>query len=171
MFPLLFTCAIAGPYYCGVGADKAYGRDIVEAHYRACLYAGVKIGGTNAEVMPAQVNAFRCLVERDNAEESQAAGTCGSEPCSCINDQSVRGWEASCCECLCTTEPLTLAPHSGSSRWDHAKGLRWGITSGLHASSSTGCAKTSESLCPSIPSPSLGTGMVLVATPTSVPRT
>nr|XP_046248549.1 glutamine synthetase-like isoform X2 [Scatophagus argus] len=43
-----------GPYYCGVGADKAYGRDIVEAHYRACLYAGVKICGTNAEVMPAQ---------------------------------------------------------------------------------------------------------------------
>ncbi|XP_061039024.1 glutamine synthetase isoform X1 [Eubalaena glacialis] len=43
-----------GPYYCGVGADKAYGRDIVEAHYRACLYAGIKIGGTNAEVMPAQ---------------------------------------------------------------------------------------------------------------------
>lgn len=47
--------AFAGPYYCGVGADKAYGRDIVEAHYRACLYAGVEICGTNAEVMPAQV--------------------------------------------------------------------------------------------------------------------
>jgi len=45
----------SGPYYCGVGADKAYGRDIVEAHYRACLYAGVDICGTNAEVMPAQV--------------------------------------------------------------------------------------------------------------------
>ncbi|KAA8589233.1 hypothetical protein FQN60_012598 [Etheostoma spectabile] len=44
----------AGPYYCGVGADKAYGRDVVEAHYRACLYAGVNICGTNAEVMPAQ---------------------------------------------------------------------------------------------------------------------
>ena len=44
-----------GPYYCGVGADKAYGRDIVEAHYKACLYAGVNIGGTNAEVMPSQV--------------------------------------------------------------------------------------------------------------------
>ncbi|XP_005880282.1 PREDICTED: glutamine synthetase [Myotis brandtii] len=43
-----------GPYYCGVGADRAYGRDIVEAHYRACLYAGIKIAGTNAEVMPAQ---------------------------------------------------------------------------------------------------------------------
>ena len=43
-----------GPYYCGVGADRVYGRDIVEAHYRACLYAGVKICGSNAEVMPAQ---------------------------------------------------------------------------------------------------------------------
>jgi len=43
-----------GPYYCGVGADKVYGRDIVEAHYRACMYAGVMISGTNAEVMPAQ---------------------------------------------------------------------------------------------------------------------
>ncbi|CAG0896350.1 unnamed protein product [Cyprideis torosa] len=43
-----------GPYYCGIGADKSYGRDIVESHYRACLYCGVKIGGTNAEVMPAQ---------------------------------------------------------------------------------------------------------------------
>jgi glutamine synthetase len=43
-----------GPYYCGVGAHKVYGRDVVEAHYRACLYAGVKICGSNAEVMPAQ---------------------------------------------------------------------------------------------------------------------
>lgn len=43
-----------GPYYCGVGANKVYGRDIVEAHYKACMYAGVKISGTNAEVMPAQ---------------------------------------------------------------------------------------------------------------------
>lgn len=44
-----------GPYYCGVGASKVFGREVVEAHYRACLYAGVKIAGTNAEVMPAQV--------------------------------------------------------------------------------------------------------------------
>uniref|UniRef100_A0A3B3C755 Glutamine synthetase n=1 Tax=Oryzias melastigma TaxID=30732 RepID=A0A3B3C755_ORYME len=43
-----------GPYYCGVGANSAYGRDIVESHYKACLYAGVKICGTNAEVMPSQ---------------------------------------------------------------------------------------------------------------------
>jgi len=41
-----------GPYYCSVGADVAYGRDIVEAHYKACMYAGVNISGINAEVMP-----------------------------------------------------------------------------------------------------------------------
>lgn len=43
-----------GPYYCGVGANKVFARDVVESHYRACLYAGIKVAGTNAEVMPAQ---------------------------------------------------------------------------------------------------------------------
>ncbi|EDW77575.1 uncharacterized protein Dwil_GK24485 [Drosophila willistoni] len=43
-----------GPYNCGVGANKVFGRDIVDAHYRACLYAGIKVFGTNAESMPAQ---------------------------------------------------------------------------------------------------------------------
>lgn len=43
-----------GPYYCGVGAGKVFARDAVEAHYRACLYAGIKISGINAEVMPSQ---------------------------------------------------------------------------------------------------------------------
>lgn len=43
-----------GPYYCGVGSNRVFGRDVVEAHYRACLYAGIQICGENAEVMPAQ---------------------------------------------------------------------------------------------------------------------
>jgi len=43
-----------GPYYCAVGTGNVYGREVVEAHYKACIYAGVKISGTNAEVMPAQ---------------------------------------------------------------------------------------------------------------------
>lgn len=43
-----------GPYYCGNGTGKVFGRDIVDAHYMACLYAGIEISGTNAEVMPAQ---------------------------------------------------------------------------------------------------------------------
>lgn len=36
------------------GAGKVYARDIIEAHYRACMYAGVEISGINAEVMPSQ---------------------------------------------------------------------------------------------------------------------
>jgi len=43
-----------GPYYCGAGAENSFGRDLEIAHYKACLYAGVKIAGTNAEVMPGQ---------------------------------------------------------------------------------------------------------------------
>jgi len=43
-----------GPYYCGVGADEVYGRDLVEAHMEACLQAGLLLTGVNAEVMPGQ---------------------------------------------------------------------------------------------------------------------
>ena len=43
-----------GPYYCSVGGDVCFGRELADLHYKACLYAGVKISGTNAEVMPGQ---------------------------------------------------------------------------------------------------------------------
>ncbi len=43
-----------GPFYCGVGAGRVYGRDLVEEHARACELAGLNIYGTNAEVMLAQ---------------------------------------------------------------------------------------------------------------------
>ena len=43
-----------GPFYCGVGADEVYGRDIVEDHMEACMKAGIMISGINAEVMPGQ---------------------------------------------------------------------------------------------------------------------
>ena len=43
-----------GPYYCGVGAGRIVGRDIVERHTQACVDAGIAISGTNAEVMPGQ---------------------------------------------------------------------------------------------------------------------
>jgi glutamine synthetase len=46
--------AAQGPYYCGVGAGRVVGREIVEEHTQACLDAGLKISGTNAEVMPGQ---------------------------------------------------------------------------------------------------------------------
>lgn len=41
-----------GPYYCSVGATTCHGRAIMDSHYKACLYAGVKISGTNSETMP-----------------------------------------------------------------------------------------------------------------------
>ncbi|XP_042338428.1 glutamine synthetase-like, partial [Plectropomus leopardus] len=40
--------------HCAVGIDNVYGRDICICHYRACLYAGVKISGTNAEALASQ---------------------------------------------------------------------------------------------------------------------
>jgi glutamine synthetase len=43
-----------GPYYCSVGAANCFGRIIADMHYKACLYAGINISGTNAEVMPGQ---------------------------------------------------------------------------------------------------------------------
>ncbi|HKA82367.1 MAG TPA: glutamine synthetase [Acidimicrobiales bacterium] len=53
-FPATGFPAPQGGYYCGVGADEVYGRDIVEAHLDACLTAGLRISGINAEVMPGQ---------------------------------------------------------------------------------------------------------------------
>jgi glutamine synthetase len=43
-----------GPYYCGVGSVVIFGRELVERHTTACIDAGLKISGTNAEVMPGQ---------------------------------------------------------------------------------------------------------------------
>jgi glutamine synthetase len=42
-----------GPYYCGNGVHVA-GRDVAMEHYQTCLRIGLKISGTNAEVMPGQ---------------------------------------------------------------------------------------------------------------------
>ena len=43
-----------GQYYCSVGTENAFGRMVVEAHYKACLFAGIQISGVNAEVLPGQ---------------------------------------------------------------------------------------------------------------------
>jgi len=53
-FPATGLPAPQGPYYCGVGADVAFGRPVVEAHTRACLEADLMIYGINAEVLPGQ---------------------------------------------------------------------------------------------------------------------
>lgn len=43
-----------GPYYCGVGAKAAFGREIVEEHLDICLGAGLNVEGINAEVAAGQ---------------------------------------------------------------------------------------------------------------------
>ena len=53
-FPVGGFPAPQGIYYCGVGADEVFGREIVETHLEACLEAGLKVSGINAEVMPGQ---------------------------------------------------------------------------------------------------------------------
>ncbi|CAD8090682.1 unnamed protein product [Paramecium primaurelia] len=43
-----------GRYYCSIGERNNFGRALAEAHLRACLNAGIKIAGVNAEVAPSQ---------------------------------------------------------------------------------------------------------------------
>ena len=53
-FPEAGYPAPQGPYYCGVGATKAYGREIVDEHIDLCLEAGINLEGINAEVATGQ---------------------------------------------------------------------------------------------------------------------
>ncbi len=43
-----------GPYYCGVGPEQIFGRELAEEHAKICLEAGIMYYGINAEVMPGQ---------------------------------------------------------------------------------------------------------------------
>ena len=43
-----------GQYYCSVGANNTFGRDIVEEHLDQCLEAGINVEGINAEVAVGQ---------------------------------------------------------------------------------------------------------------------
>ena len=43
-----------GPYYCGVGAEEIFGREVAEAHAELCLSTDLMFYGINAEVMPGQ---------------------------------------------------------------------------------------------------------------------
>ena len=53
-FPFGGFPAPQGGYYCGVGADEVFGREVTEAHLDACIEAGLHLSGINAEVMPGQ---------------------------------------------------------------------------------------------------------------------
>lgn len=51
-----------GPYYCSVGADRAFGREIIEEHLDLCLEAGLNVEGINAEVAAGQWE-FQCFAK------------------------------------------------------------------------------------------------------------
>ena len=44
-----------GQYYCSVGAENAFGRQIVEEHLQACIESGIGITGVNFEVCCGQL--------------------------------------------------------------------------------------------------------------------
>ena len=89
-----------GPYYCSIGTENAYGRPIVEAHYRACIYAGINISGINGEVMPGQ---WCALARRPRAPQMHGKRTANAplskplRPCPCAlrvagSTRSARAW-------------------------------------------------------------------------------
>lgn len=43
-----------GQYYCSVGTNNAFCRNIVDEHLEYCNYSGIKMSGINAEVAPGQ---------------------------------------------------------------------------------------------------------------------
>ena len=53
-FPIGGFPAPQGGYYCGVGSDEIFGREIVEEHLDNCIEAGLTYSGLNAEVMIGQ---------------------------------------------------------------------------------------------------------------------
>ena len=64
-----------GPYYCGVGADEIFGREVAEAHAAACLETELMFYGINAEVMPGQWE-FQTGFRGDDKEHADALKIC-----------------------------------------------------------------------------------------------
>lgn len=69
-FPAGGYPAPQGPYYCGVGAGKMFGREIVEEHLDILIEAGINVEGINAEVATGQWE-FQCF--------SKGAASAGDE--------------------------------------------------------------------------------------------
>ncbi len=64
-----------GPYYCGVGANEIFGREIAEAHAELCLQTELMFYGINAEVMPGQWE-FQVGFRGDDNESADALKIC-----------------------------------------------------------------------------------------------
>ncbi|KAI3353215.1 hypothetical protein L3Q82_019763 [Scortum barcoo] len=79
----IYDVIVAVTVNCAVGIDKGFGRDISISHCKACMYAGVKIFGTNAELLASQWFIWCCCVISGNSRSvhvrglKQATTTCG----------------------------------------------------------------------------------------------
>jgi hypothetical protein len=83
-----------------MGANTSYGRYIVEAHYRACLYAGIQISGVNAEVRANSLVFMSCCYPR--RVHSRGARCCyprrvHSRGARCCYPRRVHSRGARCC--------------------------------------------------------------------------
>jgi glutamine synthetase len=59
-----------GPYYCGVGAGKAYGRDFLDELLQLCVKADIKVTGSNLEVAPGQMEIQICASDLQAGDDS-----------------------------------------------------------------------------------------------------
>lgn len=64
-----------GPYYCGVGTEQIFGRDLAVEHRDLCIKAGLIYYGMNAEVMPGQWE-FQIGYRGVNHEDAGALNVC-----------------------------------------------------------------------------------------------
>lgn len=60
--PVAYQGNINYEHYCGAGGNNIFCRSLVDEHMEACIYAGVKIVGTNSEVSISQFE-FQILAE------------------------------------------------------------------------------------------------------------
>jgi len=65
-----------GHYYCSIGADRAFGRNIVMQHAHACMKANIIYYGFNAEVMPGQWEFQTGYRGANNGESIDAMTIC-----------------------------------------------------------------------------------------------